>query len=107
MPPIRIIPRYKMLLSYNIRPECHDTYYEYVLKEFVPALQEMGLYMIGAWTVSYGPYPERHVEFVSESLEDVHMAFQSSRFQELEDRLMEYTYEYDRKVVKFRSGFQF
>ena len=47
--PIRIVPRYRLLLRYDIRPDAMDTYYEFIMNEFIPALQSMGLYMAGVW----------------------------------------------------------
>ena len=42
MPPIRIIPQYRLLMRYNIRLEMYEPYYQYVTNEFVPALHNMG-----------------------------------------------------------------
>jgi hypothetical protein len=105
--PTRIIPRYKLLLTYDIRPEMQDVYYQYVTQEFVPALQEMGLYMLTAWHTAYGDRPTRQVEFVTEDLDTVRDAFSSDRYRSLERRLQTYITDYERKVVRFRDGFQF
>jgi hypothetical protein len=107
MPPNTIIPNYKLLLTYDIRPESLDKYYYYVLREFVPELENMGLYMFRVWHVAYGDYPVRQMEFVTEDLETAQEVFQSERWCVLEDRLKSYTMRYGRKLVKFRVGFQF
>jgi len=107
MPPTRIYPRYKLLMKYNVRPELQETYLQYVMSEFVPALQNMGLYMTTAWQTVYGEYPMRQVEFVSEDLETMLEVFQSERWEEMESRLKSYITHYDRKIVRFRHGFQF
>ncbi|MBC6936412.1 MAG: hypothetical protein DWB42_11295 [Chloroflexi bacterium] len=107
MLPLRIIPRYRLLLQYDIRPEFYDTYYEYVIKEFVPALQSMGLYMVAVWHTAFGDYPVRQVEFIGESLEAVSEVLHSDRWQTLESRLTSYTQRYRRKLVRYRAGFQF
>lgn len=102
-----IIPTCKLLLSYDIRPEVVDQYYHYVLKEFVPELETMGLYMFRVWHVAYGPYPVRQVEFISDDLNAVQDTFRSERWEALEERLKLFTLHYERKVVRFRAGFQF
>lgn len=107
MSPTQIYPRYKLLMTYDIRPEMYDTYFQYVMSEFVPALQNMGLYMITAWHTAYGEYPVRQVEFVSEDLETMLEVFQTERWDEMESRLKTYIINYERKVVRFRNGFQF
>ncbi|RMF76547.1 MAG: hypothetical protein D6737_19900 [Chloroflexi bacterium] len=107
MSPEQIIPRYKLLLYYNIRPEATDGYYQYVLGEFIPAMQRMGLYMLAAWHIAYGDYPMRQVEFVAEELESVQNAFNSPRWKEMERELQNYTTNLQHKVVVYRDGFQF
>jgi hypothetical protein len=103
----RIIPRYKMLLSYDVRPENLDSYYQFVMGEFVPAVQDMGLYMLEAWHTAYGPYPIRLIGFVAEELDTVNDALDSDEFQGLEDKLMNFITNYTRRIVPFREGFQF
>jgi hypothetical protein len=102
-----IVPRYKVLITYDIRPEKQDSYYRYVLGEFVPALRIMGVHMISAWHIAYGEYPERQLVFVTESREILQTALDSPRFQSLEDRLKAYTTDYHRKVVNYLDRFQF
>ncbi|MBI5667007.1 MAG: hypothetical protein HZC41_03295 [Chloroflexi bacterium] len=107
MLPNRIIPRYRLLLQYDIRLDMYEPYYEYVIKDFVPTLQGMGLYMVAVWHTVYGDYPERQVEFVTESLETLHEVLQSERWEALETRLKSYTLRYQRRIVRYRNGFQF
>jgi hypothetical protein len=107
MASIRIYPRYKLLMMYDIRPELYDPYFQYIMSDFVPALQNMGLYMTSVWHTAYGEYPVRLIEFVSEDLETMIEIFQSDRWEEMETHLKTYIVNYERKVVRFRQGFQF
>jgi hypothetical protein len=107
MPPISIIPTCKLLLTYDIQPDQVDRYYYYVVQEFVPELQEMGLYMFRVWHVAYGSYPVRQLEFISEDIEGVQEIFETDRWMKLEDQLKTFTLNYQRKLVRFRHGFQF
>lgn len=107
MPPNTIIPNYKLLVSYDIRPEMVEQYYYYVLKEFVPELETMGLYMFKVWHIAYGNYPIRQMEFVVESMDTLHEVFGSERWVTLEHHLQDLTTNYERKVVPFRKGYQF
>lgn len=107
MPPESIIPNYKVLVTYDIRPDMVEKYYYYVLKEFVPELENMGLYMFKVWHVAYGDYPIRQMEFVSENLDTIYEVFDSDRFEKLESNLKELTTGYERKVVRFKKGYQF
>jgi hypothetical protein len=107
MPPQTIIPNFKLLVSYDIRPDMVEKYYYYVLKEFVPELENMGLYMFKIWHVAYGDYPIRQLEFVTEDLDTIREIFASDRWETLEGNLKELTTDYERKVVPFRKGYQF
>ncbi len=107
MPPISIIPTCKLLMTYDIQPDVVDKYYYYVVQEFVPELQNMGLYMFRVWHVAYGNYPIRQLEFVSEDIESVVEVFESPRWHKLEDELKAFTLNYERKLIRFRPGFQF
>lgn len=107
MPPNSINPRYKLVMTYDIRPDMVNAYYYYVLKEFVPELENMGLYMFGVWHIAYGDYPIRQLEFVSEHFDTVQEVFSTERWTSLEDRLKDLTLRYERKLIPFRHGFQF
>lgn len=52
-------PEYKLLITYDILPGKQDSYYRYVLGEFVPTLRNMGVHMTSAWHTAYGKYPAR------------------------------------------------
>lgn len=105
--PIRIIPRYRLMMRYDIKPDQFEPYYQFVMNEFVPALQNMGLYMVAVWHTAYGDYPVRQVEFVTDSLETVREVFHSERWDRLEARLKTFTLRYERKLVRYRDRFQF
>src|SRR5512138_3670718 len=102
-----IIPRYKMIMSYDVLPNSHDTYYQFILGEMVPAMQEMGVYMTEAWHTAYGEYPIRMISFVSEEIETINSMLDSDRWNDLETRLLSFIRNYTRKVVEYRQGFQF
>jgi hypothetical protein len=105
-PAQHIRPKYKLLLFFNIVPDKQDQYYRYMLGEFVPNVQKMGVYMHMAWHMAYGDYPMRKIEFVSETADAIRRLFNSPDFLEWEDKLKTYTTDYERKLVHYRNGFQ-
>ena len=102
-----IIPRYKLIVCYDVLPASRDTYYQFILGELVPSAQQMGLYMTEAWHTAYGEYPLRMASFVAEDLDTVREALGSQEWRELEARFLTYVDNYSRKLVPFREGFQF
>jgi hypothetical protein len=104
---VRINPQYRLILSYSIKADQYEAYYQFVMNEFVPGLHNLGIYMTAVWHTAYGQYPQRQVDFVTERLETLHDVFESERWQELESRLKGYTRNYARKVVRYVDHFQF
>ncbi|MEL6272745.1 MAG: hypothetical protein AAFR22_23260, partial [Chloroflexota bacterium] len=74
-----IIPHYKLVLCYDIRRGMHRTYHRYVISEFVPALNDMEIYVVEAWYTAYGQYPIRQVEYVANSIDTLQRAFDTER----------------------------
>ena len=102
-----IIPRFKLLIRYNVKSTTNEDYFQFVINEFVPAMQELGLYMIQVYHTAYGNRPMRQLEFVAEDLDTVRSAMQSEAWKGLYEKLSHYISDYDQKLVKFRDGFQF
>ncbi len=107
MPPKTIIPRYKLLMRYDINQDMQEAYYQFVVGEFVPTLQSLGLYMLQVYHTAYGHYPVRQTEFVAEDLETIRAALNSDTWERLQTKLNSYTNNYSHKIVRFRDSFQF
>lgn len=105
--PSFIVPRYKIIVSYDVLPSNQENYFRFAMNEFIPILQEMGLYMTESWHTAYGDYPLRMAVFVSEDLESIEQLLRSERWQELESRFLTYVNNYSIHVVAYRQGFQF
>jgi hypothetical protein len=99
-------PPVKLLLSYDPRPDVQEAYFEYVLGEFVPALERIGLPMCEAWHTAYGSYPLRLAAFLAPDLLTLQQVLRSETFHSLEARLQDYVVNYHRRVVEARMGFQ-
>ena len=102
-----IIPKYKLIITYDVQAGKQAEYSHFVLGEFIPGLQALDMYITGVYQTVLGEYPARQAEFVTESMEIMVRALKSERFEELETKLQGYTYNYKRKVVRYRPGFQF
>ncbi len=102
-----IVPRYKLLMRYDIKPATHEAYYQFVVGEFVPAMQSLGLYMLQVYHTAYGDYPVRQLEFVAEDIDTIRTALKSDTYKRLEKKFQDYTSNYSQKIVRFRDAFQF
>jgi hypothetical protein len=105
-----IVPRYKLMLFYDLADRYTDEYYQFIMNEMIPALQAMDLYIFRAFHTIPAQQGESHrnrqVEYVAESLEAVEDVLKSEQWQTMEAKLLTYVTNYSRKTVRFRQGFQ-
>lgn len=97
----------KLLLSYDIETENIDQYYQFVLGQYIPAMQMMGLEMSEAWHTAYGNYPQRLVGFVARDRQTVDDLLYGELWPELNDQLRQFVGDLNYKVVSYQEGFQF
>jgi hypothetical protein len=103
---IRIRPKYKLVISYDIRPESQESYYRFVTTEMVPGLRDLGIYMIDVHQTLWGDYPLRIAEFVAESLAIIKNGLKTEKYMTLEEKFLGYTSNFSKKVIPYRDGFQ-
>lgn len=102
-----IIPRYKLIVTYDVIPSAQERYFRFLMSDVIPMLQEQGIYMTEAWHTAYGSYPLRMAGFVSEELENINDVLDSESWADLEQELLSYVHNYSLRVVAYRQGFQF
>lgn len=97
----------KLLVTYDPIPEKQQEYFRYVLGEFLPALQGLGLSMHEVWHTAYGDYPLRLLTFVAQDMETLQGILVNPVFQSLEKRLRQYVVNYRQRIVPMHERFQF
>lgn len=96
-----------MLLTYNIIDARQEPYMRFMLNEFIPTLQSIGLTNVGVWHTAWGDYPVRLLVFVSENSSAMTRALKGDVFNDMEEKLKSYVNDYTRRIVPFDPGFQF
>jgi len=97
----------KLLITYDPDPGQQEDYFQYVLGEFVPSMQRLGLPMSEVWHTAYGDYPLRLAAFVAPDWTAMQEILDTATFQDLERRLQQYVSNYERRVVLLKNRFQF
>jgi len=97
----------KLLITYDIDAGREEEYYRFIMGEFLPAAQSIGLHMVEAWRTAWGDYPQRLIELVADSQQSLNEILDSERWREMETKLEQYVDNYQRLAVPFRGGFQF
>lgn len=96
----------KLLLSYNMNTEDLKAYYQFVLGQYIPAMQVFGLEMSEAWHTAYGDYPNRLVGFVAKDKKIMDQVLLSDAWHKLNEQLLEHVSDFSYKVVRYELGFQ-
>jgi hypothetical protein len=96
----------KLLLEYNVNQDTLQEYYEFVMGQYVPTLQSMGLQMSEAWHTAYGDAPNRLIGFICGDQQTMNHLLDSDTWDALNHELEKYVTDLRYKVVPFRGGFQ-
>jgi hypothetical protein len=97
----------KLLMSWDIAPERETEYFEFVIGEFIPGIQRLGLEPTEAWATIYGEYPQIQVAMLATDLVDAQRVLGSAEWMNLRDQLFTFVTNYSYKVVPLKGGFQF
>jgi hypothetical protein len=94
-------------MTWDILPGQEQEYFEFVVREFIPGLQHLGLEPTDAWFTMYGAdQPQILVGGEMSNMNDIKSILDSAEWQNLIDKLMEYVEDFATKIVPSRKGFQ-
>lgn len=96
----------KLLLTWDIKPGREQEYFEFVVREFMPGMQRLGLQPSEAWVTTYGDKPQIMTGMVAEDQDAVREVMGSEDWQSLYDRLLEYVNNLESKIIHASGGFQ-
>jgi len=97
----------KVLMTWDIASERDQEYFEFVIGEFIPGVQRLGLQPAEAWATLYGAYPQIQVGLLASDASQARRILASGDWGVLQDRLFNYVKNFSYKVVPERGGFQF
>jgi hypothetical protein len=97
----------KLLMTWDITPEHEQEYFEFVIGEFIPGVQRMGLEPAEAWATIYGEYPQIMVALLAPDLPNAQKALKSGEWNRLREQLFAFVKNYSYKVIPAQGGFQF
>jgi hypothetical protein len=96
----------KLLMTWDIKQGREQEYFEFVVRDFMPGLQKMGMEPTDAWFTMYGDDPQILAAVQIPSMSTLEKLLQLDEWDDLTQRLLEYVENFDYKVVQARSGFQ-
>ncbi|MDZ4770585.1 MAG: hypothetical protein SGJ24_15780 [Chloroflexota bacterium] len=99
----------KLLMNWDIKPGRDQEYFEFVVREWVPGVQRLGLQPTGAWYTVYSrskETPQMMTEGIAKDLDAMQRILTSADWTTLHDRLTEFVHNYKHKIVHVTGGFQ-
>jgi hypothetical protein len=96
----------KLLMTWDIQAGREQDYFEFVVREFLPGIQRMGLEPSDAWFTMYGECPQILTGVVSSNRTNLEQVLGSDDWQKLTNELMDFVEDFKFKVVPARTGFQ-
>jgi len=96
----------KLLMTWDILPGHEQEYFEFVVRDFIPGVQRMGMDPSDAWFTIYGDTPQILAVIQMPTAKELNDRLNSADWKDLTQRLLEYVENLNYKVVQARSGFQ-
>jgi phage-related minor tail protein len=97
----------KLLMRWNIRAEIEDSeYYEFLVHEFIPGMNKLGIAEIQVWATAYGECEQKLVSGITQTTEHMKNALDSEEWVILTDKLANYVEQLGQKVIPATQGFQ-
>jgi hypothetical protein len=96
----------KLLMRWNIRPETESEYYEFLVHEFMPGMNKLGINEIQVWYTTYGKCEQKLASGITPSVDNMHEALRSASWNQLQDKLQTYVTDFSLKIVSANRGFQ-
>ncbi|MGW8250727.1 MAG: hypothetical protein ACWGO1_08805 [Anaerolineales bacterium] len=96
----------KLLMTWDILPGREQEYFEFVVRDFIPGVQRLGLEPSDAWFTMYGDQPQIMASIQSSTITNLQTVLESPEWDELTRQLLDYVEDLQYKIVRSRPGFQ-
>ncbi len=96
----------KLIMNWDIKIGRDQEYFEFIVREWVPATQRLGLQTIGAWYSIYTrdtDQPRIMAEAITDDRDTMRNILRSPDWKRIQEKLKDYVENYTQKVV-FTSG---
>jgi hypothetical protein len=96
----------KLLMTWDIKPGREQEYFEFVVREWVPGMQRLGIEPTDAWYTQYGNSRQILAGATAKNLKIMKQIMATDDWQVLKDQLLGFVDHYEERVVRARGGFQ-
>ncbi|KAA3665004.1 MAG: hypothetical protein DWQ04_02815 [Chloroflexi bacterium] len=96
----------KLIMRWDIRPEKDSEYFEFLVHEFIPGLNKLGIIEIQVWFTQFGECEQKMASGITQSISEMKTAMKSEEWEMLIDKLNGYVNNFSQKVINATGGFQ-
>jgi hypothetical protein len=96
----------KLVMNWDIRPETESEYFEFLVHEFIPGMNRLGIGDIQVWYTTYGECEQKLATGITQDMEQMQTALNSEDWEEMTDKLNSYVTDLHLKVIPATKGFQ-
>ena len=96
----------KILMSWDIVPSKEKDFLDFLLQDFTPAVQKLGIQPTDAWLTVYGRGPQVLAGGIVDNDDAAFSILASDEWRDLEQRLLKMVTNYRRRVIQAEGGFQ-
>jgi len=97
---------WKLLMTWDIRSGKESEYFEYVVQEFVPKLNRLGIQPTEAWYTVWGNAPQILTGCVADERATIDELVEGDEWKGLMERLQSYVVNFTFKIVPTAGHFQ-
>mgnify|MGYP000874455485 CR=1 FL=1 len=96
----------KVLMSWDIKSGREQEYFEFVVREWIPGLQKLGVEPTDAWYTQYGNGRQILAGGTAKNIKVMKQILETAEWHSLKDQLLAYVENYEERVVKAKGSFQ-
>lgn len=96
----------KLLMHWDIDKDKESDYYNFIVHDFIPRIQRLGLRDIQFWYTTYGKCEQIQASGIVDDSSQAHLIMGSDDWRDLQERLGDMVTNYDQKLVAATNGFQ-
>ncbi len=94
----------KLILTWDIEPQTESEYFEFMVSEFIPGTNRLGLSDIQAWYTLYGNCEQILFTAIANSPDQMRRILISDTWEKLQTRLSDLVVNFQQKVIEDASG---
>jgi hypothetical protein len=96
----------KLIMRWNVRPETESEYFEFLVHEFIPGMNKLGISDFQVWYTAYGDCEQKLASGTAPSKEHMNFVLQNEQWETLHGKLQSFVDNFSQKVIPATRGFQ-